>query len=67
VASLNSQFEHELAKRIGEELGRLRGELESGIAVTDYAKYQNYVGKIAAYMRVMTDFCSEVNDTINKR
>lgn len=66
MTSYDSRFERELQKRIEEELQRLRTELEIGIAVTDHAKYQNYIGKIAALKRVVDEFCPEIQTIIDK-
>lgn len=66
MSSYDSRFEHELKKRIEQELERLRGELEVGIAVTDYAKYQNYLGRIHSLKRVVDEFCDDVQKIIDK-
>jgi hypothetical protein len=66
VSSYDSRFERELKKRIGEELTRLREVIEIGTAITDHAKYQNYIGQIAAFKRVTDEFCGEVQTIIDK-
>lgn len=66
MSSYDSRFERELRKRIGEELDRLRGVLEVGVAITDHAKYQHCVGQIAAFKRVTDEFCPEVQTIIDK-
>ena len=62
----SSQFEHELHKRIAEDIGRLQSELSTGVAVKKYSQYQNYVGQIKALERVLDVFFAEVRETINK-
>lgn len=66
MSSYDSRFEHELKKRIAAEMERLRGELGLGIAVTDYAKYQNYIGRIASLRRVTDEFCPDIQTIIDK-
>ena len=66
MSSYDSRFERELKKRIGEEVERLLDELVIGTAVTDYAKYQNYLGRIASLRRVTEEFCPEVQSIIDK-
>jgi hypothetical protein len=66
VSSYDARFERELKKRIAQELERLRNDLEVGIAVTDHAKYQNYVGRIAALKRVTNEFCPEIQTIIDQ-
>lgn len=66
MSSYDSRFERELQKRIGEELERLKEVISVGTAVTDYAKYQNCIGRIAALTQVSKDFCSEVQAIIDK-
>jgi len=66
VNSYDGRFERELKKRIGEERARLLGELEAGVAVTDYAKYQNYVGQLSALKRVAGEYCDDARTIIDK-
>jgi len=66
VSSYDARFERELKKRIGQELTRLREALEIGVAITDHAKYQNYIGQIAAFKRVTDEFCGEVQTIIDE-
>ena len=66
MSSYDVRFDRELQKRIGEELERLREVLEVGVAITDHAKYQHYVGQIAAFKRVVNEFCPEVQTLIDK-
>jgi len=61
-----TRFEHELKKLIASEVERLTGELAAGMAVKDYAHYQNYVGRITALMQVGETFCEEVNRKLNE-
>ena len=63
---MSARFEAELASRINEEAGRLRDDLEAGLAIKDYAQYQNYIGKLAAYRRVLTEFYDDVQTKLNK-
>jgi hypothetical protein len=63
---VTARFQSELHKRITEEISRLQGELTVGIAVKDYAQYREYVGKIAAYERVVSEFFEDVQTTLNK-
>jgi hypothetical protein len=67
VQTLNTQFEFELKKRITEEVDRIKDNLAAGLAVTDYAQYQNQVGRIAALQLVVGNYCEEVTTTINER
>lgn len=66
MSSYDSRFERELRKRINEEIERLTGNLVMGSAITDYAKYQNNIGRIAALTQVANDFCPEVQTIIDK-
>ena len=66
MSSYDSRFERELKKRIGEEVLRLLDDLAAGVAITDHAKYQNYVGRIASLRRVTDEFCPEVQTIIDK-
>jgi hypothetical protein len=66
VSSYDARFERELKKRIGAELARLREVIEVGVAITDHAKYQNYIGQIAALKRVTDEYCQEVQTNIDK-
>ena len=66
MSSYDVRFERELKKRIGEEAGRLLEELVAGVAVTDYAKYQNYIGRITSLRRVTEEFCPEVQTIIDQ-
>lgn len=66
MSSYDARFERELKKLIAEELQRLREALEVGVAITDHAKYQNYVGQIAAFKRVAEEFCPEVQTAIDR-
>lgn len=61
-----SRFEHELRKRITEEIGRLTVELAMGMAVKDYAQYQNYVGKLQALTAVLDEYFDEVNKKLSE-
>ena len=63
---MSARFEAELRKRIGEELERLASELAAGLAVKDYAQYQNYVGRIGALNTVLAEYIDDVNTAINK-
>lgn len=62
----NSQFEIELKKLIAAEIERLRGDLESGLAVNDHSKYREYVGELRALRKVAESYCDEANTIINK-
>lgn len=66
MSSYDSRFEQELAKRINDELTRLREDLEVGVAIKDYAKYQNQIGRIFALKRVIEEFFPDVQGIINK-
>lgn len=66
MSSYDSRFERELQKRIGEELVRLREDLELGTAIKDYAQYRDYIGRIASLKRVAIEFCPEVQAQIDK-
>lgn len=66
MSSYDSRFERELHKRIAEEIERQRDILAAGVAVTDHAKYQNHVGRIAALKQVSEVFCPEIQTDINK-
>jgi hypothetical protein len=61
-----TRFEAELKKRITEEIERLRDQLAVGMAVKDYAQYQNYVGRLTALTQVVSEFYDEVQTTLNK-
>lgn len=66
MSSYDSRFERELKKRIAAEAERLLEELVAGVAVTDYAKYQNYVGRLASLRRITEEFCPEIQTIIDK-
>jgi hypothetical protein len=61
-----TRFEHELRKRIAQEVERLTGDLAAGMAVKSYDQYQNYVGRIKALMQVAEEFCAEVETKLNE-
>ena len=63
----STQFETELRVRIAEEIARLKDNLALGLAVTDYAQYQNLIGRIAALSLVVDSYCDEIQTLINKR
>jgi hypothetical protein len=67
MLTTNTQFEHELKKRIGEEIERLASNLVIGTSIQDYAQYQHVVGQVAAYQRVATEFCDDANTELDKR
>jgi hypothetical protein len=67
VTTLNTQFEHELKKRLDEERLRIAEILCAGQAVKDYAEYCQYVGQYRAVSLVADSICDEVNTTINTR
>jgi hypothetical protein len=66
VNSYESRFEREVRKLIAEERTRVLEVLESGLAVTDYSKYQNYTGRLAALRQVTETFFPEVQKIINE-
>ena len=63
---MNSAFENELRKHIEEQLVRLRSNLETPGAITDYTDYKLVVGQIFALKRVVEIF-DDINRTINSR
>ena len=67
MLTINTQFEHELKKRIDQERTRLGEILSLGQAIPDYATYMRYVGEFQALNRVTDIYCQEVNETLNKR
>lgn len=67
MATLNTQFEYELKKRIFEEVARLKENLAVGAAVTDFADYRYHTGQIAALMRVCVEYCDDANTAIATR
>jgi hypothetical protein len=67
VLTGNSLFESELKKVIAQEIERLRGIFEAGLAIKDYAEYRYHVGQLHALRRVSESYCSEVQTLINKR
>jgi hypothetical protein len=67
VLTGNTQFEHELKKRIAEETERVTGILTTGLAVKDYAEYKYHLGQLHALAHVVDAYCDEVNTTISKQ
>ncbi len=67
MLTTNTQFEHELKKRIGDEIERLASILIVGTGVTDYSQYRYIAGQIAALQRASTEFCDDANTELNKR
>lgn len=65
--SLSTQFEHELKKRIDEELTRLLDILRTRTAVDSFDVYHYLVGQIDALERVTESYCDEVNTILDKR
>lgn len=63
---MSARFEIELKKRIGEEIERLRDVLAAGLAVKDFAQYQNYAGRITALKAVIDEYCGEVETRLNQ-
>ena len=59
-------FEAKLAKRIDEELERLREQLESPAALKTFDEYKFISGQIFALKRVQTAYFDEVNEDLNK-
>lgn len=59
-------FEIKLAKRINEEITRLRGGLENMAAVPTFEKYHYFVGQINALKMVVEFYFDEVNEDLNK-
>jgi hypothetical protein len=67
VLTGNTQFESELKKTIAEEIERLHGVLDAGLAVKDFAEYRYNIGQIHALRRVAESYCDEVTSKINKQ
>lgn len=66
MSSYDSRFERELRAMIKKERERLLESLEVGVAITDHAKYREYVGRLAALKRVTDEFCPEIQTIIDK-
>jgi hypothetical protein len=63
---MTSRFEIALAKRITEEMDRLKNNLAKGDAIKDYAQYQNYVGRLTALGLVLSEYYEDVQTELNK-
>jgi len=62
----SSRFEIELKKRLTQEIEKLTLELALGMAVKDYAQYQNYVGRLTMLNAVVDQYCGEVETKLNQ-
>lgn len=60
--SLNTQFEFELKRAIGEEVKRLSDIMTNTRSIRSMEEYQYNLGQIAGYRRVVEYF-----DDVNKR
>ena len=58
-----SRFEHELVKRIDEEIERLKEEMAAGL-LPDYTAYKEACARIAAYRRTQQEFVADVNQKL---
>ena len=67
MPSLNSQFEHELKKRLDLRMIEIAEILCNGQAVKDFGDYRKFVGEYQGLRQVAETFCDEVNTTINTR
>jgi hypothetical protein len=66
--SLDTRFEHELKKRISEEIEKLRDTLEIQVNATIISPPPAYYsGQIAALRRVISDYIPDINTTISER
>lgn len=63
---MNSQFESELRKRIGEQVEQLHTVLMTPSAVPDFETYKFLVGQLFALDRLVQSF-ADINQTINNR
>lgn len=59
-------FEAKLAKRIDEEIVRLRESMETRGVVQSFEDYRYLIGQIDALKRVQTSYFDEVNEDLNK-
>ncbi len=66
MQTYSTAFERELIKLIQEQIDELLSRLAAGVAVTDYATYQNYVGKIASFQKAI-ELCDEANEILKKQ
>ena len=67
MLTVNTQFEHELRKRINARLVAIAETLCDGTAIKDFADYRRYVGEFQGLKQVADTFCDEVNTILNKR
>ncbi len=67
MLTASSRFELELKKVLIAEIDRLTLEVVLGHAVTDFTKYQHYIGRISALSTVVAQHCDEVNRLIEER
>jgi|FreactcultureFD7_1027221.scaffolds.fasta_scaffold78035_2 hypothetical protein len=67
MPTLNTQFEHELKKRIEQRLVAIAEALSAGQAVKDYAGYMKLVGEFQGLKQITDVYCDEVTTTINTR
>lgn len=67
MPSLNTQFEHELKKRINLRMVEIGEVLCAGQAVKDYGAYMKLVGEFQGLTHVADVLCDETNTTLNTR
>lgn len=67
MQTVSTQFEYELKKIIAEEIERLKGVLDAGLAIKDIADYRYHVGQIHALRHVADAYCDEASTIISKR
>lgn len=63
---MNSRFEFEFKKRVGQEIERVREVLASGLGVKDYAEYRYYVGQLVVLSKIVDEYWDEVQSQLNK-
>lgn len=67
MSSLNTQFEHELQKKLKDRMIEIADILCAGQAVKDFADYRRYVGEFLALQQVHDIYCDDVNTILSKR
>jgi hypothetical protein len=67
MATYNSLFETELAKRVNEELVHLREMMEQPNAVTGFEQYKLLLGQILQLNKILSTYIPEANKAVNER
>jgi len=67
--SYESQFERELAMVIGEEIATITDQVLAigSTSSTDERTYQQNIGRIAAYRKVLDELCGEAHKRVMER